>query len=141
MTGLQNSENFDLSGFDWRNFGKCCQHFINEPIRDFAKKAGVTATDVQRATRGQRISIDRVIAISKCIGFDFMEYYIEPNVGVAKWVCDELDLLKQCEEELAEVDARFGVSRETDLKKTWRDSIGKPHLRLVENRQKTGDPE
>jgi hypothetical protein len=72
------------AGYDWRAFARAVRRSCEasqKGLRALAIEAGVTVTDLSRAGSGQRVSIDKVIAIADLFGLDVRAFYMPPERG------------------------------------------------------------
>lgn len=99
MSGLQNSDNPDLAGFDLRNFARIIRVRMDADgrgMRKIAPEVGVTYSDLSRASGGKQIGVGKVIALCDWIGVDIRTFYQAPD-GVSRVGCFTFDQLHHSE--------------------------------------------
>lgn len=82
MSGLQNARSPDRADFDWRGFAARLrrQCFADgRGLRAIAAEAGVTASDLSRATGGQMVSVAKVLALCDWCGAELRDFYLAPE--------------------------------------------------------------
>ncbi|MDF1606970.1 hypothetical protein PZ897_02135 [Hoeflea sp. YIM 152468] len=102
MTGLQNGRNPKMADYDWRRFAHelSMKHRSDgRGLRAIATEMGVTASDLSRAMGGQIVSVQKVIAICKWIGFGVMDFYLPPLIKTTKSTCCSGSNVKHREDE------------------------------------------
>jgi hypothetical protein len=79
-----------LAGFDWRRFGHelSLKHRSDgRGLRAIGAETGVTASDLSRAMGGQPVAVNKVIAMSRWLGLDIMDFYLQPLLEPMKTGC------------------------------------------------------
>lgn len=82
MGHVQNADNPDRAGFDWRGFATAVRHHrAGDPrgLRPIARDIGLTINDLSRAMGGTHVEVHKVIALCFWMRRDILDFYIWPQ--------------------------------------------------------------